>query len=165
MVKLCQSPTIDFWSLCNIYRFGDIDFVQARIKREKCIGVPECIDEGACYFSNDIDGDTFLNFRRKTGQKIPSQRVCTNVIEHVVGVDDVAQRLGHFLAVFVDNMTQADTVAVGHTVGDQRCNGVQAVEPAACLVNRFADVFGWEMPAKRLLVLEWIVPLGIRHRP
>ena len=62
-------------------------------------------------------------------------------------------------------MTQADTVAVGHTVGDQRCNGVQAVEPTARLVNRFADVFSWEMLVKGLLVFEWVVPLGIRHRP
>ena len=87
------------------------------------------------------------------------------MVEHVVGVDDIAQRFGHFLAVFVDNVTQADTVAVRHTIRYKRCNGVQAVEPTAGLVNRFADVFSWKMSAKGLLVFEWVVPLGIRHRP
>ena len=85
------------------------------------------------------------------------------MIKDIVRIDDVAKRLGHFFAVFVDDMTQADTVAVGHTVRDQRGDGVQAVEPAAGLVDSLTDVVSGKMLGKSLLVFEGVMPLGIRH--
>ena len=86
------------------------------------------------------------------------------MIKDIVRIDDVAKRLGHFFAVFVDDMAQADTVAVGHAVRDQCGDGVQAVEPAAGLVDSLTDVVRRKMLGKGLAVFEGVMPLGIRHR-
>ena len=121
------------------------------------------IDRWALALTHNIDGNPLLALWREPGKKIPAQRIRADMIKDIVRIDDVAKRLGHFFAVFVDDMTQADTVAVGHTVRDQRGDGVQAVEPAAGLVDSLTDVVSGKMLGKSLLVFEGVMPLGIRH--
>ncbi len=58
-------------------------------------------------------------------------------------------------------MAQADTVAVSHAVRDECGNSVQAVEPAAGLVDCLTDIVGREVLGEGFLVFEGVVPLGI----
>ena len=62
-------------------------------------------------------------------------------------------------------MTQADTISVGDAVGHQRRDGVEAVEPAAGLIDRFTDVVSGEMLFELLLIFERVVPLCVGHGP
>ena len=68
-----------------------------------------------------------------------------------------------FLAVFVDDQIQANTVLVGDAVRHQGRDRVQGIKPAARLVDRFADVVGREMLLELVMILERVMPLRVRH--
>ncbi len=61
-------------------------------------------------------------------------------------------------------MPQADHIFEADRLEQQRGDGVQAVEPAARLVDGLADVIGGELVFEHLLVLEGITPLRHGHR-
>ena len=85
-------------------------------------------------------------------------------IEHVVGIDDIAERLRHLLAVLIDDMAQADDILVRDAVGDHRRDRMQRIEPAARLVDCLTDEVRREAALEDVTILERIVPLRIRHR-
>ena len=90
-------------------------------------------------------------------------------VEHGPGVHDVAARLAHLLALFVEDVSEREDVAEGRGFGDgfgavqQHGFGVQRVEPAARLIDRLADEVGGKALGEELLVLERVVPLGVGH--
>jgi len=69
------------------------------------------------------------------------------------------------LSFAVEDESEADDVLEARRVEQQGADGVQRVEPAARLVNRFADVIGWELGLEHLLIFERIVPLCHRIEP
>ena len=156
-----QCPAVNLRTIRERDVVIEVDLIKGGVQGEKPVGVPQRVDERARHLTHDINGDSFLALRCQSGKKIPSQRIRADMIKDVVGVDDVANRLGHLLAVLVHNMAQADTVAVSHAVRDECGNRMQAVEPAAGLVDCLADVVGREVLSEGLLVFEGIVPLGI----
>ena len=66
-------------------------------------------------------------------------------------------------------MSERDHVAEGDWFGDglgsveHRGFGVERVEPASSLVDGFADEVGGEALVEPVLVLERVMPLGVRH--
>ena len=86
------------------------------------------------------------------------------LVDDVPRHDDVAERLGHLLALRVGDVAEAEHGPVRRLVEQQRRDRDQRVEPAARLVDRLADVVRREGAAEQLLVLERRVALGERHR-
>ena len=78
--------------------------------------------------------------------------------------DDVAEGLGHLLAVGIGDVAQAQARAVRRAVEQQRRDRQQRVEPAARLVDRLADVVGREARLEDVLVGVRRAVLGERHR-
>ena len=85
------------------------------------------------------------------------------MIENVVGINDIPDRLRHLFAVFIHDVTEADAISIGNAIGHQRRNSVQAIKPASCLIDGFTNIVGGEMLLKRLLVFKRIVPLCVGH--
>ena len=104
---------------------AQIHVVKTRVEHEEAVRIPERVDERARDIGNDVDGDSFLYVGRQAREEMPAQCVGANGVEHVVRIDDIAQRLGHLLAVFVDDMAQADAILVGNAVRDECCDCVQ----------------------------------------
>src|SRR5690606_33569405 len=93
-------------------------------------------------------------------------------VEHRPGIDRVALRLRHLLAVLVDyepehvevlerggrrrevgKRTGRSAARLVAWIGHQRRQGVKAVEPASCLVYRFTDVISREALRQAFLEL------------
>ena len=115
--------------------------------------------------AHEVDGDALLRLRRDAARQVPAQGVRAHVVEDIVGIDDVALRLRHLLAVPVHDVGQADAVPVRDAVRHQSRDRVERVEPAAGLVDRLADVVGGEAGLEQLPVLERVVELRVGHRP
>ena len=159
-----DGPTVDLGSRGRIAALGVIDVLEPGVQHEETVGVPERVDERTRDIGDDVDGDAFLHVGRDAREEIPAQRIGADRVEHVVGVEDITERLGHLLAIGVDDVAQADHVPVGNTVGDERRDGMQRVEPAARLVDGLADVVGGEVRLELVGVLERVMPLGVAHR-
>ena len=55
---------------------------------------------------------------------VPPQWIGADAVEDIVRIDDVAQRLRHLLAVFVDDVCEANAVLISNAVRDQGSNGM-----------------------------------------
>jgi hypothetical protein len=84
--------------------------------------------------------------------------------QHVPGRNDVALALRHLLPVAVEDQAEAQNILERHFVEQQCADGVKRIEPAARLVNGFADVISGELRLEFIFVLERIVPLRDGHR-
>ncbi len=158
-----ERPAVDLGTRLDGHVFRNVHLVEARIQHEEAVGVPERVDERTRHVGDDLDGDALRHVGRQPREEIPAQRIGADGVEHVVGIDDVAERLRHLLAVFVDDEVQADAVPVGHAVRNERRDRVQRIEPAARLVDRLADEIGREMLLEHVLVFERVMPLRVRH--
>ena len=138
-MRQCERPAINFGSILNSDWLTQIDVVDARVENKKTVSVPEGIDERTRNVCNDVDRDTFLYVGRQACKEIPAQCIRTDRIEDIIGIDDIAERLRHLLAVLVDDMTQTDAILVGDAVGYERGNCMQRVKPATRLINGLAN--------------------------
>ena len=105
------------------------------------------------------------------GDHVPTRGIRAEAFEGLEGVDGIAQALGHFLPVLVENQAIGHHRLVGHAIKDHGGNGVEGVEPTAGLVHAFRDEIRRIRGASRpvgcafdaLPVLERVVPLRVRH--
>ena len=164
-VQQRQRPAVDLRALGEGDVIRQIDAVELRVHHEERIGVPPGVDEPGGDVAHELHGDALLHLRRDPARQIPAQGVRADVVEDVVGVDDVALRLRHLPAVLVHDVGEADAVAVRHAVRHQRGDRVQGVEPAAGLVDGLADVVGGKAALEEVPVLEGVVELRVGHRP
>ena len=158
-----ERPAVDLGTLGERDVLGQVDAIELRVHHEERVGVPPGVDEPGRHSAHEVDGDALLRLRRDPARQVPAQGVGADVVEDVVGVDDVADRLRHLLAVLVHDVGEADAVAVRDAVRHERRDGVQRVEPAAGLVDGLADVVGGEAALEQLPVLERVVELGVGH--
>ena len=140
-----------------------VRLIEIGIGHEERVDVPEGQREVADHLADQLDGEAALVAGRRSGIEIPAERVSAVDLDDIPGVDDVAEALGHFLAVAIEDEAQADDVLIGDRVHEERADGMQGVEPAAGLIDRLADVVGGELRLELFLVLEGIVPLGVGH--
>src|SRR5690606_27361974 len=163
LVQPGQRPAVDLRPF--LYRRADseVDAVEPGVQHEEAVRIPERIDKGTRNVRNNVYRDTLLDIRRDTRREVPAQGIGADGIEHVVRVDDVADRFRHFLAVLVHDVAQANTVFVRDLIGYEGRYRVQRVEPATGLVDCLADVIRREMLRELLLVLERVMPLRVRH--
>ena len=101
--------------------------------------------------------------RRALGEHPPAQRVGPPGVEDLPRVDDVADALGHLAPVGVDDVAEAEHVAVGGGLPHQGVDGQQRVEPAPGLVDGLADEVGRVDEASRPSPAHRIAPLGRGH--
>mmetsp|Transcript_41508 Transcript_41508/g.130922 ORF Transcript_41508/g.130922 Transcript_41508/m.130922 type:complete len:397 (-) Transcript_41508:157-1347(-) len=96
--------------------------------------------------------------------QVEPQRVRAVRVDHEDGVGVVLLALGHLLAVGREHKPVADQVLEGGLVEEGGREHHEGVEPAACLVDALGDEVGREGGLERLLVLEGVVLLRVRHR-
>ena len=133
------------------------------VEDEEAVGVPERLQELAHRLGHGVHREAVAVPRLLRGEVVPAQRVRAVRVDHVPRHDHVALRLGHLLALAVEDQAEAEHRAVGGLPEENRGHGEQRVEPAARLVERLADVVGREALPEPLLVLERRVPLGEGH--
>ena len=98
--------------------------------------------------------------RGTCGDHVPARSVGSFSVEVVPRVDDVTSRLGHLLALCIENQTEREAALVRHVVENGGRNGQQGVEPSPSLVHTFANVVHGEGRIETLLFVEGVVPLG-----
>ena len=79
-------------------------------------------------------------------------------------LEHVAQVFAHFAAVGVEDVPQAQHVAVGRAIEHQRAHGHQGVEPAAGLVDRLAHEIGRVALGEHVSVAVGVSELSEGHR-
>jgi hypothetical protein len=144
-------------------RVGRRDVVDVRVEDVEAVRVPQLEQELAQRLADGLDAELVAVVRRLR-QEVPAERVRAVAVDDVPRRDDVAERLGHLLALGVGDVAEAQHGLVGRPVVQQRRDRDQAVEPAARLVDRLADVLRRVLRLELVLVLERRVPLRERHR-
>ena len=135
-----------------------------RVEDPERVGVPELEQELADRLAHRLDREAVAGPGLLGGQVVPAEGVGTVGVDHLPGVDDVAFRLRHLLALGVEDQAEADAVAEARLVEEQGRLGELRVEPAAGLVLGLADVVGGEALLELRLVLERVVELREGHR-
>ena len=133
-----ERPAVDLGALGQRDVVGDVNAVELRVHHEERVGVPPGVDEPGRHPAHEVDGDALLHLRRDPARQVPAQGVRADVVEDVVRIHDVAERLRHLFAVLVHDVGKADAVAVRDAVGDQGRDGMERVKPAAGLVDGLA---------------------------
>ena len=62
------------------------------------------------------------HIRRGAGEKQPAQRVGAELVKHLIRINDVAERFGHFFAMLVNDVIQAHAVFERDTVIHQHAD-------------------------------------------
>ena len=123
---------------------------------------------------------------RLVGEEVPTQRIRAVAVEDLRRLAVVPLALGHLAAVLAQHQAQDDAVLERVRIGmrhsrcgacgslllprsrlvpeQHRADRQQAVEPAAGLIQGFADEVGGELVLEPLAVGVGIAPLGERHR-
>ncbi len=139
--------------------------VQVGVGHEKGVHVPQGESEVAYHLTDQVYREApFLPGLTRCVQ-VPAEGIGTMFDQHVPGVDGVAVRLGHLLALVIQHQSQADDVTIALAIEEQGADGVQRVKPPPGLVDCFADEISRELFLEYLLILKGIVPLGDRHSP
>lgn len=102
--------------------------------------------------------------RLGVGEHIPAYSVCAVFINGEEGFDGIAPAFGHFAACFIEDEAVGDYIFVSYGIEAHGSDGVEGIEPAACLVNAFGDEVG--LPSvifEEFLVLEGVMVLGVGH--
>src|SRR5918994_4408415 len=86
------------------------------------------------------------------------------LLDHSPGIDDIPPRLGHLLPLGVQHELVHYDVTIGKLIERSGGDGQERVKPSAGLIDSLTDEVSRKVPTKFLLVLERIMPLGIRHR-
>ncbi|CAI8402146.1 MAG: Uncharacterised protein [Cryomorphaceae bacterium] len=123
-------------------------------------------EELAFHFVQSVHVKAEVVPRRRIGQHVPAQNIRTVSIHGRKRIHCVAQSLGHLLPIFIQDQAVRNHILIGHFAEHHRRNRVQGKEPAARLIYTFRDEI-CRICASLVyffLILERIVPLGIRHR-
>ena len=156
-----QRPAIEVVGRRDVARLDPVD---VRVHDVEAVRVPELEQELAQRLADRVDAEQVAVPRQLVRQEVPAERVGAVAVDHVPRHDDVAERLRHLLALGVGDVAEAEDGLERALVVEQRRDRDQAVEPAAGLVDRLADVVGRVLLVELGLVLERRVPLGERHR-
>ena len=70
--------------------------------------------------------------------------------------EDVAEVLTHLATIFIQDMAEAENALIGAFIEDKSSDSHQGVEPAASLIDRFADKVG-RISSFELLNRSWFV--------
>ena len=165
--QLGQDPAVQRGGGRAGRRPGRVKALQPRVQAEEAVGVPEGEEQRPGDVLDGLGEQPPRHPRRPVGQHEPAQRVGPVAVEELERVEHVAEALGHLAAVAVDDVAQADHVAVGGLVEQQRAHGQQRVEPAAGLVDGLGDEVGREglLEGGPAVGRVRVAPLGERHRP
>ena len=137
-----QRPAVEIVRRRGIAR---LDAVDVRVQDVEAVRVPELEQELAQRLADGLDAEQVAVPRQLVRQEVPAERVRAVAVDHVPRHDDVAERLRHLLALGVGDVAEAEDGPVRALVEQQRGDRDQAVEPAAGLVDRLADVVGGEL--------------------
>ena len=155
-----------------------VEAVDVGVGDVEAVGVPEGEEELAERLLDEVRREAACVACGRGGEEVPAQSVRAVLVHHGPGVDDIALRLGHLLALAVQDEAEDEAALVGGLARDEGGEGEQAVEPAARLVDRLGDVVGREERAgdevvhavERDLLAVWsghgdgVLPLRERHR-
>ena len=164
-VELAQQPAVEHVGrLAGLPAGGGLPAVEVGVGDEEAEDVPQRQQRLAGGLA-----DAFLEHapgrpRLAGREEVPAQGVGAEAGEDLPGIDDVAPRLRHLLALLVDEEPEAHDVAVGRGAEHQRVDRQQGVEPAPRLVDGLADEVGGEAGLEPPVVGEGVVELGRRHR-
>ena len=144
-----------------------IEHVRVRVEHEERVDVPQ----GEQELSHRLFEDGVAESPRRPGgaarQEHPAERVRSVTLHHGHRIHDVAERLRHLPALFVDDEPETHDRAVRGRIEVQDPLRHQRVEPAPGLVDRFGDEVRGEPSFERLLApaqLRVVAPLRERHR-
>ena len=140
-----------------------VELIDVRIEDVERVGVPQRAHELALILADRVARKARRQPRRGSRIEIPADRVCALLLQDVRGRDDIADVLGHLLAVLVAHKTEHDAVLERRLVEQAGRHRHQRIEPAARLIDRFGNERGGIAALELLLVLEGIVPLRKRH--
>ncbi|MNI67780.1 hypothetical protein D3C73_1234310 [compost metagenome] len=127
------------------------------------MGVDQCIDNFGLRLADQAAREALVVPWRAVGQDRPAERVGTVFVHDFPRVDDIAFGFGHLLAVLIEDVAVGDNRFVRRFALEQCRYGQQAVEPAAGLVDPFADHISRILVFKDLFILKRIVALRKRH--
>ena len=165
-LKAAQDPAIDFRALgVRHVLLVPLVAVRSGVEREEVVRVVKGAKELALHLTDARHVKLEVVPWLGVGDHVPACGIRPVGGKRLKRVDRVAEALGHFLAVLVQDQTVGHHALVRHLVEHHGRDGVQGVEPPARLVDALRDeVRGIRCPCVHLfLVLEGIVPLGVRH--
>ncbi len=113
--------------------------IQVGVGDKERIDIPERQGKVSHHLADQVNREAPLLPGRRGGVQVPAEGIGAVGIEHIPGIDDVAARFGHFLPFAIQHQPQANHILEGHAVMQQGADGVQRIEPAARLVDCFAD--------------------------
>ena len=142
---------------------GGIELVDIGIEHVEVIGVPQGAHEFALIFRHVFLAEPAGQPGSAGGVEVPAHGVRALIIQHVPGIHHVAQVLAHLAAVGVLHVAQHQAVLEGALAKQLGGDGQQGIEPAAGLVDGFADEVGGETLLELFFVLKGIMPLGEGH--
>ena len=164
-VELGEQPLIHQRQLDGIERVRlGIEVIDVRVQNKERVRIPQRTHELALHLSNGVGAEAAGQPRRADGIEIPADGVRALLVQHLAGRNDIAQMLGHLAAFHILHMTEDEAVFKRRTVEQQRRDGQQGIEPAACLVDGLRDELRRVKLLKALLILKGIMPLRERHR-
>jgi hypothetical protein len=89
------------------------------VEHIEVVGVPQRQQELAHGLLDRPQREAVAGPRLARGEEVPAHRVRAEALDHLPGIDDVAQRLGHFASLLVDEQSMADDIAVRRAVQQQ----------------------------------------------
>ncbi len=166
-VKLRDDPAVHLRSPFHRHcRLFEVPAVHVGVHSQEGVGLEQLAEERAADLLHALEVELKVVPRSGVRYHIPAHCVRAVLLYRAERVDGVAQALRHLHPVLVKHQAVGDDSLEGDRVEDHRGYGVKGEEPAACLVNALGYEVGGEDLAtvERLLVLERIVYLGVRHR-
>ena len=123
---------------------GGLIVVDGGVQGEEGIRVPQGAHELALHVAYQLAGEPGGQPGSGGGVEIPAHRVRALLVQHVPGIDHVADVLAHLPALGVLHVPQHDAVFKGRPVEQQGGDGHQGVEPASGLVDGLGNEVGGE---------------------
>ncbi len=156
---------------------GRLELVDVGVNHKEAVDVPQPQEEFGDAFLDGLFAVANGGPGGLVGEKIPAEGVGPIAVENLVRLAIIPLALRHLATIFAQHQSQHDAIAIGMrklveggrvvtrfgVVKQQRADRQQAVEPAAGLVDGFADKIGGKLLFKFLLALPGVPPLGERH--
>ena len=169
-----HQPTINLGARSHRRRTRGIKaLAQARVVREELPRVDQRAEELAPHLEDAGGIKALGQVRGARRQQVPAHRISTVLADRGPRIDDVAQALAHLDPILVEDQAVDDASLVDRSLRKVRIrqrlhkgpDGVQRVEPAACLVEAFGDEIRGELSlCLRAPGTERPVPLRVGHR-
>ena len=161
-----KTPAVEDRKLFGLidHRRRGVEAIDLRVRDEEGIHVPERQHEQADNVLKRLTSHSQLARLGPRRVEEPAGRIGAELVEDGPRSDDIAPRLGHLLALAIDDHPHDHAVAVGGLVKQQRALGEQREEPPACLVEALGDEVRGMRALEELAVLERVMALRERHR-